>query len=41
VVEIDLATSQGRLTARIKGSVAKHETEQLTRRVKAKMAERA
>jgi site-specific DNA recombinase len=39
--EIDLATPQGRLTARIKGSVAKHETEQLTRRVKAKMAERA
>jgi len=29
------------LTARIKGSVAKHESEQLTRRVKAKMAERA
>ena len=39
--EIDLATPQGRLTARIKASVAKHETEQLTRRVKAKMAERA
>ena len=39
--EIDLATPQGRLTARIEGSVAKHETEQLTRRVKAEMAERA
>lgn len=39
--EIDLATPQGRLTARIKGSVAKHETEQLSRRVKAKMDERA
>ncbi len=39
--EIDLATPQGRLTARIKGSVAKHETEQLTRRIKRKIAERA
>lgn len=39
--DIDLATPQGRLTARIKGSVAKHETEQLSRRVRAKMAERA
>ena len=39
--EIDLGTPQGRLTARIKGSVAKHESEQLTRRVKVKMAERA
>ena len=39
--EIDLATPQGRLTARIKGSVARHETEQLVRRVKRKMAERA
>jgi site-specific DNA recombinase len=39
--EIDLATPQGRLTARIKGNVAKHESEQLGRRVKAKMAERA
>lgn len=39
--EIDLATPQGRLTARIKASLAKHESEQLTRRVKAKMAERA
>ncbi len=39
--DIDLATPQGRLTARIKGSVAKHESEQLARRVKRKMAERA
>lgn len=39
--EVDLATPQGRLTARIKGSVARHETEQLSRRVKAKMEERA
>lgn len=39
--EIDLATPQGRLTARIKGSVARHETEQLARRVKRKVAERA
>jgi len=30
-----------RLTARIKGSVAKHESEQLARRVRRKMAERA
>ena len=39
--EIDLATPQGRLTARIKGSVGKHESEQLARRVRRKMAERA
>ena len=39
--EIDLATPQGRLTARIKGNVAKHESEQLARRVRSKMAERA
>lgn len=39
--EIDLATPQGRLTARIKGNVAKHESEQLARRVRAKMTERA
>lgn len=39
--EIDLATPQGRLTARIKGSVAKHETEQTSRRLRAKFAERA
>jgi hypothetical protein len=39
--EIDLATPQGRLTARIKGSVAKHESEQLGRRIRRKMVERA
>ncbi len=39
--EIDLASPQGRLTARIKGSVARHESEQLARRVRRKMAERA
>lgn len=39
--EIDLATPQGRLTARIKGSVARHEAEQLRRRVRAKMDEKA
>jgi site-specific DNA recombinase len=39
--EIDLATPQGRLTARIKGNVARHEAEQLARRVRRKMAERA
>jgi DNA invertase Pin-like site-specific DNA recombinase len=39
--EIDLATPQGRLTARIKGSAARHEVEQLSRRVKAKHAELA
>ncbi len=39
--EIDLATPQGRLTARIKGNVAKHESEQLARRVRATSAERA
>src|SRR5664279_1739720 len=31
--EVDLATPQGRLTARIKGSVGRHETEQTKRRV--------
>lgn len=39
--EIDLATAQGRLTARIKGSVARHETDQLSRRVKRKIEEKA
>lgn len=34
--EIDLATPQGRLTARIKGSVARHEVEQASRRLKRK-----
>lgn len=39
--EIDLATAQGRLIARIKGNVAKHEAEQTSRRAKAKHRERA
>ncbi|MFE8884921.1 recombinase family protein [Pseudarthrobacter enclensis] len=34
--EVDLATPQGRLTARIKGSVARHEVEQMSRRLKRK-----
>lgn len=39
--EVDLATPQGRLTARLKGSVAKHEVEQQSRRLKRKFLERA
>lgn len=39
--EIDLATPQGRLTARIKGSVARHEAEQLSRRILRKVEELA
>lgn len=39
--EIDLATPQGRLTARIKGSVARHEVEQASRRIRRKNLERA
>ncbi|MBA3293727.1 MAG: recombinase family protein [Geodermatophilaceae bacterium] len=39
--ELDLATPQGRLTARIKGSVARHETDQQSRRLKRKFLERA
>lgn len=39
--EIDLATPQGRMTARIKGTVARHETEQQSRRLKRKFQERA
>ncbi len=39
--EIDLATPQGKLTAGIKAQVARHEAEQLSRRVRRKMAERA
>lgn len=39
--EIDLATPQGRLTARIKGSVARHEVEQASRRIRRKTLERA
>ena len=39
--EVDLATPQGRLTARIKGSVARHEVEQSSRRLRRKFLERA
>jgi site-specific DNA recombinase len=39
--EIDLATEQGRLMARMKGSVARYEAEQLSRRVRAKAKENA
>jgi len=37
--EIDLSTGQGRLMARIKGSVARHESDQTSRRIKAKQSE--
>ncbi|HEY9356707.1 MAG TPA: recombinase family protein [Arthrobacter sp.] len=39
--ELDLATPQGRLTARIKGDVARHEVEQMSRRLKRKFQENA
>lgn len=39
--DVDLATPQGRLTARIKASVAKHEQEQSSRRIRRKVLERA
>ncbi len=39
--DIDLATPQGQLTARIKGSVARHETDQQSRRLRRKYEERA
>jgi site-specific DNA recombinase len=39
--EIDLSTPQGRLTARLKGSVARHETEQQSKRIRRKFDERA
>lgn len=39
--EIDLATPQGRLTARIKGSVARHEAEQMGRRIRRQAEQRA
>lgn len=39
--EIDLSTPQGRMTARIKGSVARHEAEQMSRRIKRKLEEKA
>lgn len=39
--EIDLANPQGRLTARIKGSVARHEAEQMGRRIARKHEQNA
>lgn len=39
--EVDLATPQGRLTARIKGNVARHEVEQMSRRLKRKFQQSA
>ena len=39
--EIDLGTPQGRMTARIKGTVARHEVEQSGRRVRRKLEELA
>lgn len=39
--EVDLASPQGRLTARIKGSVARHEVEQMSKRLKRKFQENA
>lgn len=39
--DVDLSTPQGRLTARIKGAVAKHEAEQMGRRVRRKQRELA
>lgn len=39
--EVDLASPQGRLTARIKGAVARHEVEQQSRRIRRKVEELA
>lgn len=39
--EVDLSTAQGQLTARIKGSVARHEVQQMSRRLKRKFQENA
>lgn len=39
--DIDLSTPQGLMTARIKGSVARHEADQLSRRVKRKIEQKA
>lgn len=39
--EIDLATEQGRLVARIKGAVARHEAEAMSRRIRRKMLQNA
>lgn len=39
--DIDLSSPQGRMTARIKGSVARHETDQQSRRLKRKFEDKA
>lgn len=39
--DIDLATPQGRMTARLKGAVARHEVEQASRRIQRKNQQRA
>lgn len=39
--DIDLSSPQGRMTARIKGSVARHESEQQSRRLKRKLEQKA
>jgi len=39
--EIDLSTPQGKLTARIKGSVARHESDQLSRRLRRAFQQKA
>lgn len=39
--DIDLSSPQGRMTARIKGSVARHESEQQSRRLKRKFEQKA
>jgi DNA invertase Pin-like site-specific DNA recombinase len=39
--EVDLSTPQGQLTARIKGNVARHEVQQMSRRLKRKFQENA
>lgn len=39
--EIDLSTPQGRMTARIKGTVARHEAEQQSKRLKRKIEQKA
>lgn len=39
--EVDLSTPQGRMTARIKGTVARHESEQMSRRLKRRFEQKA
>lgn len=39
--DIDLATPQGMMTARIKGSVARHEADQMSRRIKRRIEQNA